>query len=118
MIGVDKRVAPASGLVHTKRGAVLSRFTVTCALAVPPRPVAVPATTWPIASVETMTGAGQYAAFVQVKVTVTVELFQPAAFAAGLEVAEIVGLNGATTENAAFRLAVCTPVRICTVRGP
>ena len=77
-------------------GGVLSSFTVTDTVAVfPAVSTAVPTTTWPAVSVVTVTGEVQEAiplvVLEQVKVTVGLDLFQPAAFGAGLTVAVIVG---------------------------
>src|SRR5271168_3163224 len=77
-------------------GGVLSRLTMTLAVAVlPALSVAVPLMVWFAASVETTMGAGQTAMpepeSEHVKVTVTLELFQPLALGAGAATAVIVG---------------------------
>src|SRR5271163_1427816 len=77
-------------------GGVLSRFTMTFAVAVfPALSVAVPLTVWLAASVETVMGAGQVAMpepeSEQVNVTVTLELFQPLALGAGAATAVMAG---------------------------
>ena len=77
-------------------GAVLSRLTTAGSVALlPARSTAVPGTGCAAPSVEIVCGAVQEAipdsASVQSKVTVTSELFQPAAFAAGDRVCPIVG---------------------------
>src|SRR5258708_4596956 len=77
-------------------GAVLSSFTVTLVVAeFPALSVAVPVTAWPAVSVLIVTGAVQVAtpepASAHVNVTVTLLLFQPLPFGAGLTAATIVG---------------------------
>ena len=68
----------------------MSSFTTTLVLAeFPATSVDIPETVWPAVSVETVTGLGQDAtplkASLQVKVTVTAWLFQPAAFGTWLK---------------------------------
>ena len=77
-------------------GAVLSRLTIAGSVAVlPALSVAVPVTTWPAPSSATTLSAVHEAmpdsASSHSNVTVTSELFQPCAFAAGVSVCEIVG---------------------------
>jgi hypothetical protein len=77
-------------------GGVLSNFTRTDTVAVfPAVSTAVPTTDWPAVSVVIVTGGVQEAiplvVLEQVKVTVGLDLFHPAAFGAGLTVAVIVG---------------------------
>src|SRR5262245_61502620 len=77
-------------------GAVLSRLTTAVALAeFPALSVAVPLMDWPAPSVDTITGEGHVAMpaplSVQVNVTVTLVLFQPAVFGDGAAVAVITG---------------------------
>jgi hypothetical protein len=78
------------------KGAVRSMFSVTLALAVlPALSTAWPVITWLGPSVPTVAGAGQTAtpevASLQANATVTAELFQEAALAAGLATAVITG---------------------------
>ena len=80
-------------------GGVLSRLTVTDVVALfPALSVTVPDTTWFAPSFVTKIGDGQNATPLvlseHVKLTVTLELFQPAAFGAGLMVAEMDGGPG------------------------
>ena len=75
---------------------VLSMFTATVAVAVLPAwSTAVPATTWLAPSAFTMMGGGQLAmpnpASTQLKLTVTLVLFQPFTFGGGLMAVVIVG---------------------------
>jgi len=80
----------------TMVGGVLSRFTVTLVVAeLPEVSVAVPEIIWPAAWVLTTTGEGHVwigkLPAVQVNVTVTFELFHPAALGDGDKVAAIAG---------------------------
>src|SRR5262249_46216486 len=80
----------------TTVGGVLSMFSVTLADALlPARSVAVPLTTCPAPSAVTVTGCGQLAmpdpSSLQVKVTVTSVLFQPAALGGGAALALMLG---------------------------
>jgi len=89
-------VAPSCGEVTAIAGRVLSMFSVTLTCPVfPLASRAVPVATWPIPSVVTTIGAGQLwtgaLAAVQVKDTVAVQLFQPAALGAGQTEAVIAG---------------------------
>jgi len=82
--------------VDEMTGGVLSSFIVTEVVAMfPALSTAVPSTTWPEVSVEMVTGPGQEAmplsASEQVKLTVGLELFHPAAFGVGVTVAVMVG---------------------------
>jgi hypothetical protein len=87
----------AAGLAAAEmEGAVLSMLSVTLAVAVfPALSVACPEITWFAPYALTRTGAGQAVtpevASLQVNVTVTLELFHPAALAPGLAAAEIDG---------------------------
>jgi hypothetical protein len=81
-------VAPFPGDVMLSTGGVLSMLSATDADAVfPATSVAVPGICWLEPSVDTVTGDGQLAtpdsASLHAKVTVTLELFQSAAFGAG-----------------------------------
>src|SRR5436309_12800782 len=87
---------PLPGEVMTRLGAVLSRLILACQLAeLPALSIAVPLTTRAAPSVATVTGREQEATPLvlseQVNVTVTLALFQPAAFAGGAALAMIVG---------------------------
>src|SRR6266571_9138927 len=82
--------------VAVTTGGVLSTFRVSLVEAVlPARSTAVPVITWPAPSAETTTGPVQLAmpevASEQVKVTVTLVLFQPLALAGGSARAVIIG---------------------------
>ncbi len=93
--GAENR-APRVGEAICTSGGVLSRLTVTLAVAeLPAWSVAVPETVWPSPSVVTVTGSGQVAmplpVSLQRKVTVTSVLFQPAALGAGEAVAWMAG---------------------------
>jgi hypothetical protein len=77
-------------------GPVLSRFTTTVVEFVFPAPlVTVPETCCPLTSLLTTTGEEQFVTLeappLHAKLTVTLELFQPAALGAGVTVATIVG---------------------------
>src|SRR2546428_10001750 len=83
-------------MVPEMTGGVLSRFTVTDAVAVfPALSTAVPFTTWFAPSVVTATGDGQTAIplvlSAHVKLTVALELFHPAGFGDGLRVPAMIG---------------------------
>src|SRR3990172_9483319 len=79
----------------SKSGWVWSRLITTLVVAeLPALSTAVPVTVWFAPSVDTVDGAGQYAiplASEHVKVTITSELFHPAAFGVGETEAVIVG---------------------------
>jgi len=92
----EVNVAPFAGEVMLIVGGVLSSLTVIDVEALlPAASVAVPEMIWLAPSVVTVCGAGQLAtaevASLQANVTVTLLLFQPAAFGAGEAVAVIVG---------------------------
>ena len=87
-------VDPVAGETRFRTGAVLSILSVTEAVAeFPAESLAVLETTWFAASVVVVTGCGQVIVPEpppQVKLTVTLVLFHPAAFGAGVGVAVIV----------------------------
>ena len=92
----EVNVAPFAGEVMLMVGGVLSSLTVTDVEALfPATSVAEPEIAWFAPSVATATGEGQVATpereSPQVKLTVTLELFQPAALGAGETAAAIVG---------------------------
>ena len=88
-------IAPFTGAEMPIDGMVLSSFTVTDAVAVfAALSVTVPETAWLAVSVDTTTGAGHVSGGVppaQVKATVTLDLFHPAALGGG--VTEVVIVN-------------------------
>jgi hypothetical protein len=97
-VALPKLMLPTGAGVTTAVivGGVLSRLTFTVVVPVLPEvSVTVPLTGWFAPSVLTMTGEGQlctgYEPAVHVKVTVTLELFQPFAFGAGERVAVMDG---------------------------
>ncbi len=116
--------ALGAGLTFAKMlGGVMSIFTVTEADALfPALSLAVPVTSWPGVSFDTFTGAGQEAtpllASEHVKVTVTGELFHPAAFGEGVIVAVMMGgtvsLTGGMTDCAIEKFRF-VPAEFCSV---
>jgi hypothetical protein len=89
-------VDPPDGDAIVTLGCVLSKLIVTEAVFVlPALSTTVPLTSWFLPSPDTGTGVGQEETPLklseQAKVTVTLELFQPAAFAGGLAEAETAG---------------------------
>ena len=99
VMGEAVTVAPGAGEAIVLLGGVLSILSVTDAPAVwPALSVAVREMTWFAPSVEVTTGWGQVTGAVppaEVKVTVTSDLFHPAALGVGAGEAEMVSVTGA-----------------------
>src|ERR1035438_7553689 len=96
--GVAVTMVPLAGDETLTNGGVLSSLTVTEAVAVlAAMSVTVPERTWLAVSVETTTGVGHVSGAVppaQVKVTVTLEWFHPAALGSGLSEVVMFGVVG------------------------
>jgi hypothetical protein len=106
------KLAPSAGEETVKAGALLSILRVTAAVAVfPAASVTVPLTTWPTPSEETTCAAGQDATAAlpaaQVKVTITLLLFQPPALGAGETPAL---MDGGVAAAVTFKFAIAAPM--------